>query len=353
MKKLLVFTVSVAAVAMVAMAACSDPADVAATGITIDKPTLTFVEGTTETQTLTAILLPQNAIKQAVMWSSDNREVAKVNSTTGEVSAVAYGTANITATTRDGQHKATCKVFVNIEGTVGASPEPIITWTISDGTLTFSGKGQTPNYEYSDETPWDTHMEKFDTVVFEEGITLIGGSLFYEHTGLRSVSLPESLVGIFSNVFFGCTALTEIELPSGLQMLGGSAFGNCTALESIAIPDGVTIIPSNFFRGCTSLANVTLPADLEEIEDNAFADCAALTSLVIPVGVERIKTRAFNGCTALANVTVLAVEPPALLQDAAPSFNAEGDTLHVPASTVEAYREDAVWSAAFDEIVAI
>ncbi|MBR3770952.1 MAG: Ig domain-containing protein [Clostridium sp.] len=53
---------------------------------------------------------PQNAVK-AITWSSSNANVAKVNKTTGEITAVKYGQANIKATLKNGS-SYTCKVSV-------------------------------------------------------------------------------------------------------------------------------------------------------------------------------------------------------------------------------------------------
>ena len=61
---------------------------------------------------------PSDAVDKTVTWSSDKTSVATVNATTGVVTAVAEGTATITATANDGSGtKATCSVTVYPEGT--------------------------------------------------------------------------------------------------------------------------------------------------------------------------------------------------------------------------------------------
>ena len=54
---------------------------------------------------------PENATNKAVVWATDNEAVASV-SNEGVVTAKAAGTANITATTVDGQKSSTCTVIV-------------------------------------------------------------------------------------------------------------------------------------------------------------------------------------------------------------------------------------------------
>ena len=88
------------------------PASVPVTAITLNKTATTITAGQTETLSVTAVT-PDDATDQTVTWSSDNAAVASVDALTGEVTAVATGTANITATANDGSGvTATCAVTV-------------------------------------------------------------------------------------------------------------------------------------------------------------------------------------------------------------------------------------------------
>jgi glycosidase len=82
---------------------------VAVTGVTVSPSTVSVKAGLT-TQ-LSASIAPSNATNQSVAWTSSNNAVATVNST-GLVTAVAQGTATITATTADGGKTSTCTVTV-------------------------------------------------------------------------------------------------------------------------------------------------------------------------------------------------------------------------------------------------
>ena len=61
--------------------------------------------------TLTATINPTNATNQNLNWESSNEEVLTVND--GVVKALREGTATVTVTTEDGNHKATCSFKVN------------------------------------------------------------------------------------------------------------------------------------------------------------------------------------------------------------------------------------------------
>ena len=81
-----------------------------ATNISVNPTQMNLFAGSTSQ--LTATVLPTNASNKAVTWSTNNSQVATVNSN-GRVTAVAPGTATITATTTDGTNlSASCVVTV-------------------------------------------------------------------------------------------------------------------------------------------------------------------------------------------------------------------------------------------------
>ena len=96
--------------------------DINVESVALDQQTLTLAEG--ENAKLTATVLPENATNKNVTWTSDNPDVATVEG--GTVTAVAAGSANITATTEDGGHTATCTVTVNAK-----QPEVKTGYTVS------------------------------------------------------------------------------------------------------------------------------------------------------------------------------------------------------------------------------
>ena len=78
-------------------------------GVSLDQSALTLTEG--GTAQLTATVEPIDATNKKVTWSSSAPGVATVDAS-GNVTAVAEGTATITATTDDGGKTATCTVTV-------------------------------------------------------------------------------------------------------------------------------------------------------------------------------------------------------------------------------------------------
>ena len=69
-----------------------------------------LTEGNSDKLTIT--YSPNNATNKAVTWKSSNTSIVTVD-TNGNIKAVAPGTATITATSKDGNRTATCKITVN------------------------------------------------------------------------------------------------------------------------------------------------------------------------------------------------------------------------------------------------
>lgn len=80
---------------------------VAVTGVSLDKTTASVAIGAAAQ--LTATVAPENADDKTVTWTSSDNAVATVDST-GKVTGVAAGTADITATASGKTAKATITV---------------------------------------------------------------------------------------------------------------------------------------------------------------------------------------------------------------------------------------------------
>ena len=78
--------------------------------VSLDKTELPLYVG--QSQQLTATVLPENAADKSVAWTSSNTDVATVDAS-GKVTAVAVGSATITATATQGGNTATCAVTVS------------------------------------------------------------------------------------------------------------------------------------------------------------------------------------------------------------------------------------------------
>ncbi len=64
-------------------------------------------------------------------------------------------------------------------------------------------------------------------------IKSIGNNAFKDRSGLKSIEIPEGVIDIQVQAFFGCRNMKTITLPRSLEKIDTWAFGNCVFLEKI------------------------------------------------------------------------------------------------------------------------
>ena len=127
---------------------------------------------------------PSDAVDKTVTWSSDKTSVATVNATTGVVTAVAEGTATITATANDGSGtKATCSVTVYPEGTIVWNSSNISDLRVMGSYASYTKEGITlsGNTDMVEARWYDFGNPEMDGIGFE--IYGTGGFTFTAPTG--------------------------------------------------------------------------------------------------------------------------------------------------------------------------
>ena len=148
------------------------------------------------------------------------------------------------------------------------------------------------------------------------------------------------------NAFYGCSGIKSITIPDSVTRIGGYAFGYCSGLTSITIPDSVTSIEWNAFQSCTGLTSITIGNSVESIGSNAFNQCRSLTRVTIPSSVKNIGGGGFANCPNREKIIMLPEEPPTLGSNA--FFNNGSAIIIVLAGCAEGeggYKSATNWSA--------
>ena len=86
--------------------------------------------------------------------------------------------------------------------------------------------------------------------------------------------------------FWGCCALTSIEIPNSMTSIESATFNGCSGLTSIEISDSVIYIATDAFEGCSSLKEIHLRNEHPEnikVDYWAFEDLSNCT-LFVPIG---------------------------------------------------------------------
>jgi len=135
------FYLKLAVLAMLVCGIISCKKEVKVTSVQLNETALTLYVG--DTATIIATIQPADAAERGLNWSSNNNNVASVWN--GTITAKSEGTATITATTRDGNKTAQCKVTV-INSFHPAVPEMVwveggtFTMGCTDGELNVAGQ---------------------------------------------------------------------------------------------------------------------------------------------------------------------------------------------------------------------
>ncbi len=219
-----------------------------------------------------------------------------------------------------------------------------------------------------------------EEVILGEDVKSIG-EMAFSGSGMTSVKMSDNVTTIGNYAFWGCAWLTSVELSNNLTYIGKWAFASCQSLPSITIPESVKCIDLIAFQWCNKLAKVivnsnevvsrddeqyytlmscfgrqvkeyVLGEEVRKIARVAFFLSNELTTVTIPANVTCIEDSAFAECTGITDIYYYAEQVPETGEDVFLSSNYTNATLHVPASSVEAYKSADQWKD-FGSIVAL
>lgn len=203
--------------------------------------------------------------------------------------------------------------------------------------------------------------EEVKDVVLPDKVTSICNYAFQSCSSISSVIIPNSVTSIGNCAFENCTSIVSISIGNGVTSIGNSAFYNCIGLTSITIPNSVMSLGISAFKNCSNLTFVLIPNSVTSISDYAFQNCSSLSSITIPQNVLSISNYAFRGCEKITDVYCMNEQVRGNLKSGKGLYSnpnafidsyQEYITLHVPATSVEAYKALEPWKN-FKDVVAL
>ena len=255
------------------------------------------------------------------------------------------------------------------DGTLGS-----LTWQLNKttGELRIAGTGEMPNYNHrSLKSPFDSNPN-IKKVVVGEGVTSVGGAMFYGCTGLTKAVLPSTVDTVQISAFHDCASLADVNMENVIQIrnfafyntgftevnisakttfIGLTVFADCEKLTrftaaqdnakygsdadgvlyekeygaytkllqypagrkqvAYGIADTVKTVCYGAFVGANALTDVLIPYSVEVVDNYAFSECRSLTRIGFGENITTVGQGAFTMCNSLKSVYSEAGAPAA------------------------------------------
>ena len=164
--------------------------------------------------------------------------------------------------------------------------------------------------------------KSLENVVIGTGMDYVEAEAFVDCSGIKSITISDSIMNIGASAFSGCDNLDRIyyigtqdqwkavknasnRTPSFYDCLfsDGVVYNSSktkiqtvynTTIRQVTIPDSVTNIADNAFFGCTELTEITIPDNVTSIADNAFSGCTGISSVSIKNPMTKVYKTAFS-----------------------------------------------------------
>lgn len=165
--------------------------------------------------------------------------------------------------------------------------------------------------------------------------------MFYRCSKLKQVVLPSTLERFNKDSFFGNTSLEEINFPSSFKEMGYSAMALCK-LTHLTLPASVERLGDYSFAGIKSVSVDLSQTSITELTGYAFNECENIKQIKLPASLTSIHDN-FNGSPRIERVECLSVIPPIVEGSTFDKIVFSQATLIVPNGTENAYRTADVW----------
>lgn len=89
----------------------------------------------------------------------------------------------------------------------------------------------------------------------------------------------------------------DVTIPEGVRVIAGEVFLDHTEIENVSLPDSLLVVGEGAFEGCSSLKQVVFGNNVEEIKDRAFLG-NAMSEINLPASLKKAGLQAFGNAIA-------------------------------------------------------
>ncbi|MBR5551852.1 MAG: leucine-rich repeat protein, partial [Muribaculaceae bacterium] len=164
-------------------------------------------------------------------------------------------------------------------------------------------------------------------------VVAIADRAFANCSAITSITIPESLTSIGSNVFEGCTALENVNWEAINCSYSGITAILPSTVKQVIFGDKVETITNYLCADLTSIESFIIPKSVNVIGVGAFANCYSMQTVEIPENVISIGDGAFHN-TSIENVEWNAVNlynnGMSFLPSSVRNINFGNDVVYIP-----------------------
>lgn len=202
------------------------------------------------------------------------------------------------------------------------------------------------------------------SVTLPSTLKVIGSTAFGECSLLKSVLIPSSVTEIQLGAFYQ-SGLEKITIPSTVEIIGLGAFEDCKNLKSVTIEDSpqplkvnhsVGYYQYNFPFNDSLIETLYCGRDITNNRKNESSKLGVngaiyvndnwnytLKYLTLGENITEMWNIVSMNCTDLKTITCKSTEPPVYNNSDTPNKIFMETIVYVPASAVEAYKENESW----------
>ena len=118
-------------------------------------------------------------------------------------------------------------------------------------------------------------------VIIGDKVQYIPSYFCQYNSNIKQILFPEELTTIGAYAFYGCTSLTELNIPDSCSVIEGYAFAN-TGLNSLFIPATLKTIGSSAFANNEKLSEVIMAKEVFDLPNKLFYRCDNLNAIYVP-----------------------------------------------------------------------